>query len=155
MATRRYQTGGAAGAASSTAATAGILKLDNPASGDLTAAAVKAWAIGPGAAAEDSNYTVQWKRQTTAGTWTAITPSPMDADLSASITLAGRVSTAAGTAGVVLSGPFGFNQRGGIRVMYDPGGEPILADTVSNGIILEYVFVQGTAVNQACVEFIE
>jgi hypothetical protein len=156
MAMRRYIAGGAAGAASSTAATAGLLKIDNPSANDLTAAAIRAFSIGPAAAAEDSNYTVQLKRQTTAGTWTAVTASPVDADLSASITTAGRLSTAAGSASTVITlGGFGFNQRSGIRIMFDPGGEPVLADTASNGIILEYTFVQGTAVNNAMIEFME
>ena len=154
MANRRYLVSGAAGAASSTAATAGLIKIDNPSSGDLTAAYIRAFSVGPGAAAEDSNYTVQMKRQTTAGTWTAATPAPGDPDLSASITTAGRVSTAAGSASTVL-GIWGFNQRGGTRIMFDPGGELILADTASNGLILEYLFVQGSAINYPVIEFTE
>lgn len=150
----RYVVFGSAGAASATAATAGIMKIDNPASATMSAAALYEWAVGAGAAAEDSNYTVQLKRQTTAGTWTAVTPSPLDPKASASVATAGRLSTAAGTAGVVLGG-WGFNQRGGIRVVAVPGGEWILPLTFSYGIILEYKTVQGSAVNEANMFFTE
>lgn len=149
----RYGVFGAAGAASSTAATAGIMKVDN-ASTILSVPKIYEWAIGPGANTEDSNYTVQLKRQTTAGTWTSVTPSPLDPSSAASKATAGRASTAAGTAGVVLA-TYGFNQRGGIRWVSIPGGELVVDRANSNGIILEYAFVQGTAVNYASMMFEE
>ena len=149
----RYGVFGAAGAASATAATAGIMKVDNAAT-ILSVPHIYEFGIGPGAAAEDSNYTCQIKRQTTAGTWTAVTPSPLDPASAASKATAGRVSTAAGTADVVLMS-FGFNQRGGYRWVSVPGGEFVMASANSNGIILEYITVQGTAVNIAHMMFFE
>jgi len=149
----RYSVFGAAGAASATAATAGIMKVENAAT-ILSVPKIYEWSIGPGAAAEDSNYTVQLKRQTTAGTWTAVTPSPIDPASAASKAAAGRVSTAAGAASTVLA-THGFNQRGGLRWVAIPGGEYIVDRANSNGIILEYVVVQGTAVNYACMQFEE
>jgi hypothetical protein len=149
----KYSVFGAAGAASATAATAGIMKVDNAAT-VLSVPRIYEWSIGAGAAAEDSNYTVQMKRQTTAGTWTGVTPSPLDPASAASKATAGRVSVAAGAAGVVL-GTWGFNQRGGIRWVAVPGGELIVDRANSNGIILEYAVVQGSAVNYATIFFDE
>ena len=149
----RYSVFGSAGAASATAATAGIMKVDNAAT-LLSVPAIYEWSIGPGAASEDSTYAVQLKRQTTAGTWTGVTPSPLDTASAASQATAGRVSTAAGTAGVVL-GTWGFHQRGGIRWVAVPGGEFIVNRANSNGIILEYKTVQGTAINEANILFFE
>lgn len=149
----KYGVFGAGGAASATAATAGIMKVDN-ATPVLSIPRIYEWSIGPGAAAEDSNYTVQLKRQTTAGTWTAVTPSPLDPASAACKATAGRVSTAAGSAGVVL-GTWGFNQRGGYRYVAKDGGEFIVGRADANGIILEYAVVQGTAVNYATMYFDE
>lgn len=149
----RYGVFGAAGTASATAATAGIMKVDNAAT-ILSVPKIYEFSVGPGAAAEDSNYTIQVKRQTTAGTWTGVTPSPLDPASAASKATAGRVSTAAGTADVVL-GTFGFNQRGGFRWVAVPGGEYVMARANSNGIILEYAVVQGTAINYATMYFEE
>ena len=129
------------------------MKVDNAAT-ILSVPIIYEWSIGPGAAAEDSNYTVQLKRQTSAGTWTSVTPSPLDPASAASKASAGRASTGAGAADVVL-GTWGFNQRGGIRWVGVPGGEFVLARANSNGIILEYVVVQGTAINYASMFFRE
>lgn len=150
----RYSVFGAAGAASATAATAGIMKVDNPASAPIASASIYEWSVGPGAAAEDSNYTVQLKRQTTAGTWTSVTPSPVDPASGASVSTAGRASTGAGSASVVL-GTWGFNQRGGYRWVAVPGGEFTVNRAVSNGVILEYAVVAGSAVNYATMMFSE
>jgi hypothetical protein len=129
------------------------MKVDN-ATPMLSVPKIFEWSIGPGAAAEDSNYTVQMKRQTTSGTWTAVTPSPLDPASSACKANAGRVSTAAGSAGVVL-GTWGFNQRGGFRYVCVPGAEFVLSRADANGIILEYAVVAGTAVNYATMLFQE
>ena len=151
----RYIVTGAGGAASATAATAGIVKVDNDASAPITTVKIYEWSIGPGASAEDSNYTVAMKRQTTAGTWTAVTPEPLDTTgQAASLANGGRLSTAAGSAGNVL-GYWGFNQRAGFRWVAVPGGELIVGKAVSNGIILEYTVVQGTAVNYGLIAFDE
>lgn len=150
----KYIATGAAGTASATAATAGIVKVDNPSTAPITAPHIYEWSIGPGAAAEDSNYTVDIKRQTTAGTWTSVTPAPIDDAAAGSKATAGRASTAAGTASTIM-GYWGFNQRSGIRWVAVPGGEFVVNRGVSSGIILEYAVVQGTAVNYGLIAFEE
>ena len=151
----KYHISGAAGAASATAATAGIVKVDQDASAPTVTIKVYEWSVGPGAAAEDSNYTVDAKRQTTAGTWTAVTPEPLDTTgQAASIANGGRASTAAGTAGNVI-GYWGFNQRAGFRWVAVPDGEMIVGKAVSNGLIIEYAVIQGTAVNYGLICFEE
>jgi len=149
-----YAVLGNAGAASTTAATAGIVKVDNPAASTMAAAKIYEWSIGPQANSADNTYGIRMKRQTTAGTWTAVTPSPLDAKAGASVTAAGVASTAAGSAGVVL-GQWGFHQRGGYRLVTIPGGEWAVPLVFSNGIILEYIFAQGTDVNGATLFFNE
>ena len=150
----KYCVSGAAGAASATAATAGIVKVDNDASAPITTVRIYEWSIGPGAAAEGSHYAVDLETQTTAGTWTSVTPAPTDSQSAAAIASGGRASTAAGTAGTVL-GYWGFNQRAGFRWVAVPGGEFYVPRAVSNGIILEYAVVQGTAVNYGLLAFDE
>jgi len=150
----KYSVFGAAGAASVTAATAGIIKVDNPGSSTMAAAKIYEWAIGPGANSADNTYGVRAKRQSTAGTWTSVTPSPLDAKAGASVSTAGVASTAAGTAGVVL-GQWGFHMRGGYRWVAIPGGELVVPLVFSNGIILEYIFAQGTDVLEAEMYFDE
>ena len=150
----KYSVFGAAGAASTTAATAGIMKVDNPAASTMAAAKIYEWSVGPAANSADETYGVQMKRQSTAGTWTAVTPSPLDAKAGASVTTAGRASTAAGSAGVVL-GTWGYHLRGGYRWVSIPGGELTVPLVFSNGILLEYYFAQGTAVQDASFFFDE
>jgi hypothetical protein len=151
----KYSVFGASGSPSTTAATAGIMKVDNPSASTMAAAKIFEWSIGPHANSADETYAVEMKRQSTAGTWTnAVTPSPLDAKASASVTTAARVSTAAGTAGVVL-GTWGYHLRGGYRWVSIPGGELTVPLTFSNGIILEYTFAQGTSVQDATFYFDE
>lgn len=150
----KYSVFGAAGAASTTAATAGIMKVDNPAASTMAAAKIYEWSVGPAANSADETYGVEMKRQSTAGTWTAVTPSPLDAKAGASVTTAGRASTAAGSAGVVL-GTWGYHLRGGYRWVSIPGGELTVPLVFSNGILLEYYFAQGTAVQDASFFFDE
>jgi len=144
----KYVVFGNAGSANTTAATAGIVKVDNPASATMAAAKIYEFAIGPQANSADNTYGIRAKRQTTAGTWTAVTPSPLDAKAGASVTTAGVASTAAGSAGVEL-GRWGFHMRAGFRFVAIPGGELVVPLVFSNGIILEYVFCQGTDVLSA------
>jgi hypothetical protein len=150
----KYGAAGAAGAASTTAATAGLLKVDNPASTTMAAAKIYEWSVGPAANSADETYGVRMKRQSTAGTWTAVTPSPLDAKAGASVTTSGRASTAAGTAGVAL-GEWGYHMRGGYRWVAVPGGELVVPLVFSNGILLEYFFAQGTSVQNATIHFDE
>lgn len=150
----RYVVFGNAGAASTTAATAGIVKVDNPSASTMAAAKIYEWSIGPQANSADNTYGIRAKRQSTAGTWTSVTPSPLDAKASASVTSSGVASTAAGTGGVVL-GQWGFHQRGGYRWVSIPGGELVVPLTFSAGVIVEYIFAQGTDVNGASLFFDE
>jgi hypothetical protein len=147
-----YVITGASGAASSTAATAGIVMVDNPSSAPIARPKIVNWSVGPGAAASDDVYSVQLKRQTTRGTWTSVTPALLDCGTA--ISTGGRASTAAGSASTVL-GIWGFSQRAGYRVVYEPGCEPMVNPAVSNGIILEYLFVVGTLVNYGTLTFVE
>ena len=148
-----YCAAGAAGTASATAATAGIIMVDNAAT-ILSVPVIYEFGVYPGAAAEDSNYTIQAKTQTTRGTWTSVTPAPLDPASAASKATAGKASTVAGTAGTILA-IFGFNQRGGFRWVAVPGGEFYMPRANSNGIIIEYAVVQGTAVNYGNIMFRE
>lgn len=150
----KYSVFGAAGAANVTAATAGLMKVDNPAASTMAAAKIYEWTVGPAANSADETYGVQMKRQSTAGTWTGVTPSPTDAKAGASVTSGGRASTAAGSAGVIL-GTWGYHMRGGYRWVSIPGGELVVPLVFSNGIILEYYFAQGTSVQDATFFFDE
>lgn len=150
----RYSASGAGGAASSTAATAGIIKVENAAT-LLSVPRIYEFGVYPAAAAEDSNYAINVKRQSTAGTWTtSITPSPMDTANAAAKAVTKALSTAAGTAAAIL-GTFGFNQRGGFRWVAVPNGEFWVDRANSAGIIIEYAFVVGSAVNNGTIFFEE
>ena len=148
-----YAIFGNAGAASTTAATAGILKVDNPSSTTMAGAKIYQFGLGPGANSADETYQIRIKRQTTAGTWTAVTPSPLD-KASASVSSAGSASTAAGSAGVELW-RMGYHMRAGLAWTFIPGGELINAYAFSNGLIAEYVFAQGTSVQGGVIYFSE
>ena len=137
---------------STTAATAGIIKVDQGAT--LSSITIYQWAIGPHANSADENYTVRLKRQTTAGTWTATTPNPTDAHSGACTATAGFTSTAAGTAGVEL-GRYGYHMRGGYLYTSIPGGEFLVLLAAAAGIILEYIFAQGTSVQDPTIWFRE
>lgn len=149
----KYAIAGSGGTANTTAATSGILKLEN-ASTTLASPKLNYFSLGPAAAAADNNYAVELKRQSTAGTWTSVTPSPLDPAAAASKSAGGRASTAAGTAGAVL-GNWGFPQRGGLQVFAAPGYEWEVDRANSAGIILSYVYAQGTDVNCGTMVFTE
>ena len=144
----KYAVFGAAGAATTTAATAGIFAVYNPASATMAAAKIYEFAVGAGANSADNTYGIRAKRISSAPTVTAVTPSPLDAKAGASVTLAGVAQTGAGSAGVML-GQWGFHMRGGYRWVAIPGGELVVPLVFSNGIILEYIFAQGTDVLEA------
>lgn len=150
----QYSASGNAGAASTTAASAGIIKIDNPAASTMAAARIYEWKIGPQANSADNTYGVRVKRQTTAGTWTAVTARPLDAKAGAAVTTAGVASTVAGTADVELDRT-GFHMRGGYRWVAVPGGELVVPLVFSNGIIIEYIFAQGTDVLSGNIMFNE
>jgi hypothetical protein len=49
----------------------------------------------------------------------------------------------------------GFNQRGGIRWVAVPGGELVVNRANSNGIMIGYIVVAGTALNYGTILFDE
>ena len=150
----KYNVFGAAGAASTTAATAGLINVVNPGSATMAAAKIYEWSIGPGANSADNTYAVRIKRQTTGGAYTAVTPSPLDKKASASVTAAGVAQTTAGGTDVEM-GRWGFHMRGGYRWVAIPGGEYVVPLVFSNGIFIEYIFAQGTDVMEPSLWFDE
>lgn len=142
----KYTGAGNAGAASTTAATAGIIKLEQGAT--VVPLKLYEFEIAPQAAAADNNYGVRFKRQTTAGTWTGVTPAALDGiNARASAAVCGIASTAAGTA--VSNSELlrlGFAMRAGYRWVSVPGGEFIVAPTTAYGILAEYIYAQSTDV---------
>lgn len=155
MALARYAvtTATAGVAASATAASAGIAKVEAAS----RRAFVYEWDFGTAAAAApvDQNYQIRVKRQSTAGTWTAATPAPLDPADAACSTVGGVASTVAGTAGTVLF-TTGVNARAGFRWVAIPDGEYVIPATAAAGIIVEYAAVSGgTDANSATIYFLE
>jgi|SRR2546428_476658 len=151
----RYVSSGIGPGMNTTAATAGNVKIDNPAASTMAAAKCYEWSAGPAANSADNTYTIKGIRQSTAGTFTnAITPSPLDAKASASVTTSANTQTAAPTLGVEL-GRWGFHMRGGYRWVSIPGGELTVPLTFSNGIQWSTTFAQGSDVLNWSVYFDE
>lgn len=150
----KYNVFGAAGAASATAATAGLISISNPATTSTVASKVYEWSIGPGSNSADNVYAVRIKRNTTAGSYSGVTPSPLDRKAAASLTVAGVAQTAAGGADVEM-GRWGFHMRGGYRWVSIPGGEYACYPLFSYGIFIEYIFAQGTDVMEPSLWFDE
>lgn len=151
MALKRFAITGAHTSANTTAATAGIVKLEATAA---TRAALYEWDFSSSAAAApvDQNYLLRIKRQTTAGTWTAATPSPLDPADAAAVCVGGANSTAAGTASTALLS-IGVNARAGFRWVAIPDSEFIVPAAAANGIIMEYQAVSGGTDNNTGVFF--
>ena len=122
-----------------TAANAGIISINNAGSAPISAPRIYEWEIGPAANSADNTYTVRVKRNTTAGTFTSITPSSVDNKTSVSLTVSGNQSTVVGGADVELMRA-GFHMRGGYRWVAIPGGELAVFGAVSKGIFIEYIF---------------
>ena len=120
-----------------TAATAGIVKVEQPAG--TTVMKILGFVMGPNVASADIVYGIELKRQTTAGTWTTQTPAPTDVNFRASAAVGATSSSAAGAASTILWRS-GFHQRAGIQIVPIPGAEWFVTTTVSNGVILEYMF---------------
>lgn len=148
----KYNVQGNAGAASATAATAGLGKIEQPAG--TTIMKILGFVVGPQANSADNTYGVELKRQTTAGTWTTQTPAPTDALYRASAAVGATISTVAGAASTILWRG-GFHMRAGLQIVPIPGAEWFVTVTVSNGVILEYIFAQGTDVNSITMTFEE
>jgi len=102
-----------------------------------------------GAVTVDSQFEVQVKRFTVAGTTTAVTPSGTDpSDPAATLFTAGSNATVEPTytAGVIIDDT-GVNPRGIYRwTAYDPSAEIILPATAANGVGF-FVAVLGGAVS--------
>lgn len=150
----KYNVFGAAGAANTTAATAGLISINNPASTSAVSPKIYEWSIGPGANSADETYSVRIKRNTTAGTYSAVTPSPLDKKAGVSLTVAGVAQTAAGGTDVEM-GRWGYHMRGGYRWVAIPGGEYAVYPVFSNGIFIEYIFCQGTSIQEPSLWFDE
>lgn len=136
----RYACVGDQNAAASGAAS-GITKVESPAT--TRRASIYEWSVGPeGTTPADQNYTFRLKRQTSAGTWSALTPAPLDPNDAAALMVSGTNSTGAGSASTILM-EIGCNSRAGYRWVAVPGGEPIVTPTSANGIILEFGTISG------------
>ncbi len=152
----KYTGAGAAAAANSTVANSGIIQLAQGAT--VKAVKIYEWEFLPAANAEDSNYALWLQRATTKGTWTTtITPAALDGQNAlAANSSCFAASTVAGSLvsnSVLLE--VGCNQRAGYRWVAVPGGELMLAPTTLYNIFLAYLFVQGTAVNNASMSWDE
>lgn len=151
-----YTTSAAAGAASTTSATAALIGLYNPASATMAAAQIFQISVGPGANSADNNYSVRLRRNTTVSTWgTAVTPADDGPKATACISLSGTNSSARGTLTAGNNGSWGFHMRGGMFWTAIPGGEVSPPYTFNNGIELEYFFAQGTDVMEPMFKFRE
>lgn len=149
----RYVNFGNAGTATTTAASAGLIGIQNPTSTTMSAGKIYEFSVGPAANSADNTYAIRAKRHSTQNTYSSVTFSPLDAKAGASVATGGVASSAVGTPGVVL-GQWGFHQRGGYRWVSIPGGELVVPLSFSNGIMIEYYFTQGTDVN-ACSLFFD
>lgn len=153
---QNYVASAAAGAASTTSATAGLIAVYNPTAAPGGGSKIFEWSVGPGANSADENYSVRLRRATTVSTWgTAITPGDTGPRLSTALSLAGSNSSARGTLTAGNVGTWGFHMRGGYRWVAVPGGEICNDYTVSHGVELEYFFAQGTSVLEPCMFFAE
>lgn len=152
----KFTGAGAAAAANSTAANAGIIQLAQGAT--VKPLKLYEWEFSPAANAEDSNYLLSLSRATTKGTWTTtVTPAALDGQNAvASGASCFCASTVAGTPvsnSILLEA--GCNQRAGYRWVAVPGGEFMVAPTTLFNIFLSYLFVQGTAVNNGSMSWDE
>jgi len=148
----KYNVQGNAGAASATAATAGMGKIEQPAG--TTIMKILGFVVGPQANSADNTYGVHLKRQTAGGTWTAQIPQPLDANMRAAAAVGALVATSAGSAGVELWRG-GFHQRAGLQIVPIPGAEWLNTPTACFGMVLEYLFAQSTDVNSVSLTYEE
>src|SRR3990167_4490931 len=93
--------------AAASGAASGIVKVETPAT--TRRAYIFKWTVGPeGIVATDNQFTIRLKRQSTAGTWSSVTPSPLDDEDAVSLCVA------------------------------VPGAEYIVPSTSAAGIIMEF-----------------
>lgn len=129
-----------------TAATTQNIIIYNSTVAPIGPARVYEFSVGPAANSADNTYTIRAIRTSTTGTFTnAITPSPLDAKVGASLTLFKNTSSAAATAATEL-GRWGFHMRGGYRWVAIPTGELQVQTGVNTGITWDTTFAQGSDV---------
>lgn len=155
----KYSSFGNAGAATTTAASAGLNDIYQPAAAPMGCPTIYGFSIGPASNSADETYAVRLRRYSGTGpTFTAVTPSPNDTPggvVPVSKTIAGVAQTVAhGTAGVELFRT-GYHMRAGLAWTAIPSGEWLVNLSVSNAICLEYVFAQGTSVQASTILFWE
>ena len=148
----KYTMSGNAGSASSTAATAGLGKVEQGAT--TTVAKILGFVVGPQASSADNTYGLRLKRQTTQGSFSATTPAPTDANMRAAACTGGVAGTSAGTASTELWRG-GFHMRAGIQIVPIPGAEWFVTPTTCNSALLEYIYAQSTDVNSVAFTFEE
>ena len=112
-------------------------------------------AIGTLGTPADQSYQFDMSRQSTLGTGTTATPSPVDLSTSAAASVSTVNMTAEPTTGVSLF-TLGMNQRASYRWVAAPGGELVWPATNLAGIGVRATSVSGgTAVATAWCEFSE
>lgn len=152
----QYVAAGAAGAASVTSATAGLIAIYQPASATMAGTKLNQMMVGPGANSADETYSVRLRRETTLSTYgTAVTPSSTAPVAATATTVSGVNTSARGTITAGNVGYWGFHMRGGMAWTAIPGGEIQLLYVFSAAIILEYFFAQGSSVLESTMMFQE
>jgi hypothetical protein len=152
MALKRFVTTGNATTASVAAGTRGITQLNATAA---TRAAIYEWDFGTASASApvDENYTIRLIRSTAVGTWTAVTPLPLDPADAAAVCIGNTNQTVAGTLAAAPLFSIGVNARAGFRWVAIPDGEFIIPATANAGINIEYgaISTSATASNIATI----
>lgn len=148
----KYTVMGNANAAVTTAACAGLVKVSNPAA--PVVCKILGFVVGPQANSADNTYGVKLRRELANGTWTMQVPGPTDANFRASATLGATASTSNGSSSTELWRG-GFHMRAGLQIVPIPGAEWFNTVTACFGVMLEYIFTQGTDVNSASMTFEE
>lgn len=148
----KYTMSGNAGAATATAASAGLGKVEQGAT--PTVVKVLGFVVGPQASSADNVYGIRLKRQTTQGSFTGATPNPTDANMRAASSTGGVAGTSAGTASTELWRG-GFHMRAGIQIIPIPGAEWFVTPTTCNSVLLEYIYAQAADVNSVAFTFEE
>jgi len=97
-----------------------------------------------GGAPADQQFTWTVGHITTTGTFTSVTPQPLDADAPVAIATAGSIATAEPTYASVPLLVLGVHQRAIFRWVARERGELVTAKTASNGIGCKAAITSGT-----------
>lgn len=156
MAYKKFSVFGNAGTANTTAATNGLAYVGTTAA---TRNFIYEWNVSSAAAAApvDQNYQISIRRFSGGvGTWTAVTPSPLDPADAASVSTGGVAKTADVTTPGVTLFQVGFNARAGFRWVAIPDSEIVAPATVNAGTEWKYLAVSGgTDINAMTILFQE